>query len=137
MWVWNLLLKPRTTRGPTCTKHSTTQYIKSCSKASRLLCLYFPGREKRLFERNHEEPVLKYQLKAVASTGILPRMLTLSLDLLAFNSKVVITRRMPLSSLCITISLAASSGAQQALELTLMGRVVETGSLSSDGCTKD
>lgn len=62
-------------------------------------------------------------------------MLTLSLDLLAFNSKVVITRCMPLSSLCITVSLAASSGAQQALELCLIGRVVET-SLSSDGCSK-
>lgn len=92
---------------------------------------------KRLLERNHEEPVLKYQLKAVASTGTLPRMLTLSLDLLAFNSKVVITRCSPLSSLCSTISLAASSGAQQALELSLMGRVVETGSVSSsDGCSK-
>lgn len=64
-------------------------------------------------------------------------MLTLSLDLVAFNSKVVIARCTPLSSLCITISLAASSGAQQALELSLMGRVVETGSsLSSDGCSK-
>lgn len=80
--------------------------------------------------------VLKFQLKAVASTGTLPRMLNLSLDLVAFNSKVVITRCTPPSSLCITISLAASSGAQQALELSLMGRVVETGSLSSDGCSK-
>lgn len=64
-------------------------------------------------------------------------MLTLSLDLLAFKLKVVMTKCMPLSSLCITISLAASSGAQQALELSLTGRVVETGSRSSNGWSKD
>lgn len=63
-------------------------------------------------------------------------MLTLSLDLLAFKMKVVMTKCMPLSSLCITVSLAASFGAQQTLELSLTGRVVETG-MSSDGLSKD
>lgn len=125
--------------GPTCAKHSTTQDMKSCSKGSRPLCSPSPEGKRHYpggTVRNREEPLLKYQLKALASTGTLPRMLTLSLDLLAFNSKVVMTRCTPLSSLCVTMSLAASSGAQHALELSLMGRVAEAGSLSSDGCSK-
>lgn len=44
---------------------------------------------------------------------------------------------MPLSFLCITISLAALLGAQQALEVSQMGRAVETGASSSDGHSKE
>lgn len=44
---------------------------------------------------------------------------------------------MPLSFLCITISLAALLGAQQALEVSQMGRAVETGASSSNGHSKE
>jgi hypothetical protein len=64
-------------------------------------------------------------------------MFVLALNFSAFNSKVVTTSCVPLSFLCITISLAASSEAQQAVELSLTGRVVQIGGSSSNGSSKD
>lgn len=132
--------------GLTWSRYSNTQLVcKITNKETFVGSLYSQRGKKKCPKGNMRNLLLKHHVQqwwqadpqVLPDTGSLPRMSTPSLDFLALSSQVVTTNCMPLSFLCITTSLAASSGAQQALEVSQTGRVVETGGTSSEGHSKE
>lgn len=121
------------TEGPECGKRSATRPVQTIANKKTFAGPLYSLRRKKSAPKEPEESVLEAPRcnGDGLAWGRLPTTSTPSRGCLAPSSQVVTASRVLLRFLCITISLAVSSGAQQALEVSLTGRVVETGGSSS------